>query len=276
MNFKNRLTAFALTGALTLLIGCTPTNDESVTEESTETESNNQNEETIDETNQPEEEPGEESNEDIENEDTFALDLEEDILNPSSTAVLVNKQYSLNEEDAPDDLVLVDVPTVLESMEIRQMRQVAADALNVMFEAAEEEGIILHARSGYRSYQTQVQLFNNYVENHGEEAANRYSARPGESEHQTGLAMDVTSESVNYQLTEAFGETEEGIWVKENAHDYGFIIRYPEGKEAITGYIYEPWHLRFLGEELAAEVYESGLTYEEFLAEGGLDIEINE
>ena len=114
-----------------------------------------------------------------------------------------------------------------------------------MFDAAEKEDIILYARSGYRSYDTQVQLFKNYAANHGEEAANKYSARPGESEHQTGLVMDVTSESVNLQITSDFGETKEGKWVKENAHNYGFIIRYPEGKSDITGYVYEPWHLRF-------------------------------
>lgn len=280
MTIKTGLKTLAVTGVLAILIGCAPTNGNGPEQEPTETEPTNQTDALLDEDSQTDDlnedssrDAGEE--EDVED-DNVNLDLEEDIFNPSSTAVLVNKSYSLNEEDEPDDLVLVDVPTVLESVEIRQMRQVAADALKEMFSAAEEEGIILHARSGYRSYQTQVQLFNNYVENHGEEAANRYSARPGESEHQTGLAMDVTSENVNYQLTEAFGETEEGIWVKENAHDYGFIIRYPEGKEAITGYIFEPWHLRFLGKELATDVHESGLTYEEYLAEGGLNIEINE
>ncbi len=209
-------------------------------------------------------------------EETACIDLKEEVFNPKSTAVLVNKQYSLTENDKPDDLVLVEVPTVLESVEIRQLRQVAADSLKEMFDAAEEEGIILLARSGYRSYHTQAQLFRNYVDQHGEEAANRYSARPGESEHQTGLAMDVTSESVAKELTEAFGETEEGLWVKENAHHFGFIIRYPEGKESITGYIYEPWHLRYLGQELATAVYDSGLTYEEFLVEEGIDSEIHQ
>jgi D-alanyl-D-alanine carboxypeptidase len=90
------------------------------------------------------------------------------------------------------------------------------------------------------------------------------------------LAIDVTSESVNYQLTERFGETPEGLWVEEHAHKFGFIIRYPEGKEEITGYQYEPWHLRYLGKELAADVAESGLTYEEYLLERGIDIEIDE
>ena len=209
----------------------------------------------------------------LENDDP-QLDLEDDILNPASIAALVNKQYSLPEDHTPKNLVTVNVPTVLPNPEIKQMRQVAADALKEMFDAAEEEGVILHARSGYRSYETQVQLFRNYASNHGEEAANKYSARAGESEHQTGLVMDITSESVNLQITSDFGETEEGQWVRDNAHTFGFIIRYPEGKSDITGYVYEPWHLRYLGEELATDVYESGLTYEEYLVERGLDIEI--
>lgn len=217
-----------------------------------------------------------EAEETEETEETVSIDMEEDLLRPDSVKALVNKQYALPEDYAPEDLVTVEVPTVLENPEIRQLRKVASDALTDMFAAAEEEGIILHARSGYRSYQTQVQLFNSYVENHGEEAANRYSARPGESEHQTGLAMDVTSESANYQLSEAFGSTPEGIWVEENAHEFGFIIRYPEGTEDITGYQYEPWHLRYFGEELAADIYESGLTYEEYLIERGIDIETGE
>ncbi|WP_035618184.1 M15 family metallopeptidase [Lacticigenium naphthae] len=203
-------------------------------------------------------------------------DLDEDLLNHSSLAVLVNKEYSLEEDYIPEDLVTVEVPTVLENPEIKQLRKEAAMALKEMFDAAIQENILLHARSGYRSYQTQVQLFNNYVSKHGEEAASRYSARPGESEHQTGLAMDVTSESVNYQLTEEFGETAEGLWLKEHAHEYGFIIRYPQGKEKITGYLYEPWHLRYVSEGLALEINESGLTYEEYLKEGRVEIEINE
>lgn len=222
--------------------------------------------EQIDESNDdPVEEPEDEN---------VAIDLEDDLFNPYSVKSLVNKQYALPEDYIPDDLVTVEVPTVLENPEVRQLREPAANALKIMFDKAREDGIYLHARSGYRSYQTQAYLFNTHVENHGEEAANRFSARPGESEHQTGLAMDVTSESVNLQLTTSFGETTEGLWVRDHAHKYGFIIRFPEGKEAITGYQYEPWHLRYLGEALATEVYESGLTYEEYLVERGFDIEI--
>lgn len=198
-----------------------------------------------------------------------------DIYNNNSITALVNKQNSLQDNYEPDDLVTVDVPTILENPEVNQLRKEAADALKNMFNAALETDIKLYARSGYRSHNTQAMLFENYAKEHGEEAANRYSARPGQSEHQTGLGMDVTSESVNFQLDETFGETAEGKWIQEHAHEFGFIIRYPKNKEEITGYIYEPWHLRYLGIDVATAVYESGLTYEEFLVKEGVIHEIN-
>jgi D-alanyl-D-alanine carboxypeptidase len=178
---------------------------------------------------------------------------------------LVNKQNSLDETYVPPDLVTVDVPTALNNPEVNQLRKAAADALKEMFEKAKASGIKLVARSGYRSYQTQVQLFNNYSNKHGEEAANRYSAKAGQSEHQTGLVMDVTSDSVNLQLEERFGETVEGIWLSEHAHEFGFIIRYPKDMESITGYIYEPWHIRYVGVAAAAEIFNSGQILEEYL-----------
>lgn len=300
MKLNKRLLSASIMMSFLALAGCTDNTDttqdsqpeeDAVEEGSLPDEDNDSNEDQEEEESNAEDGASEESDNSSEAEDsiedadedeaeeteeTVSIDMEEDLLRPDSVKALVNKQYALPEDYAPEDLVTVEVPTVLENPEIRQLREVASDALTDMFAAAEEEGIILHARSGYRSYQTQVQLFNSYVENHGEEAANRYSARPGESEHQTGLAMDVTSESANYQLSEAFGSTPEGIWVEENAHEFGFIIRYPEGTEDITGYQYEPWHLRYFGEELAADIYESGLTYEEYLIERGIDIETGE
>ena len=186
------------------------------------------------------------------------------VSDPTAIDVLVNRQYRLPADFTPPNLVEPDVP-MGPNAHNRLLRAVAASALEEMFAGAQQEGITLYAQSGYRSYSTQETLFNNYVENHGYEAATRFSAKPGHSEHQTGLAMDVTSKSVNYALTQDFGNTEEGQWVVENAHRYGFIVRYPENKESITGYIYEPWHLRYLGVDLASAVHDSGLTYEEYL-----------
>lgn len=135
-----------------------------------------------------------------------------------------------------------------------------------MFASAENAGIHLFAQSGFRSFERQEQIFTAFAEQDGEEAANKYSARPGESEHQTGLVMDITSESVNFQLTTEFGATEEGLWVAEHAHEHGFIIRYPKGKESITQYDYEPWHLRYVGIKAATEMNNNNETLEEYLS----------
>ena len=132
-------------------------------------------------------------------------------------------------------------------------------AFNEMKVAAKQEGIALWISSGFRSYSTQYGLYNRYVAGYGKNAADTFSARAGHSEHQTGLAMDI-----NY-IEDWFGDTKEGKWVAENCHKYGFIIRYPKGKDNITGYKYEPWHIRYLGKEIATEVYNSGLSLEEFL-----------
>ncbi|MBR4306134.1 MAG: D-alanyl-D-alanine carboxypeptidase family protein [Ruminiclostridium sp.] len=136
------------------------------------------------------------------------------------------------------------------------------DAYNALYEMerdAAAQGIILYLNSGYRDYDTQDAIYNRYVADDGKEAADRYSARPGHSEHQTGLAFDLNS------FEESSGETREGRWLAENCHKYGFIIRYPKDKEHITGYIYEPWHVRYLGVETATAVYNSGLCLEEYL-----------
>lgn len=133
------------------------------------------------------------------------------------------------------------------------------DALLDMEDAAAADGIVLFIMSGYRDYETQEVIYNRYVEEFGKEEADRFSARPGHSEHQTGYAFDLNS------LEESFADTPEGIWLAENCYKYGFIIRYPKDKEDITGYMYEPWHVRYLGKELSEKVYNSGLTLEEYL-----------
>lgn len=187
------------------------------------------------------------------------------VQNPGEIDVLVNRVNNLPDTYIPEDLVkLTEVPTVLSNPEVNQLRLPAYDALKLLFAGAKDAGYDLYARSGYRSYNTQTSLYSSYVENHGQEAADTFSAKPGQSEHQTGLSMDITSESMSYQLSETFGDTDEGKWVSENAHKYGFIIRYPKDKENVTGYMYEPWHIRYLGVDMATEVYESGLTLEEY------------
>ncbi len=261
--------------AVLILASCDSEPEENTAEETEELEAPDETEENSEEADGEEE--TEETSESEETEaHTYEIVTEEEVFDESSIEALVNRQYLLSEDYVPHDLVTVEVPLIFpEHPEINQLRAPAAESLKRMFAAAEEEGIILHARSGYRSYGTQEIQYGSFVETHGEEAASRFSAPPGASEHQTGLTMDVTSESVGYELLESFGETAEGEWIKDNAHVYGFIIRYHEGREDITGYMYEPWHLRYVGKELAHDIHESGLTYEEYIMESGIDIEEN-
>ena len=155
--------------------------------------------------------------------------------------LIVNKTYSLPEDYAP------------------RVNPEAQAAFDEMQSAAYSEGLNIYISSAYRSYEYQSGLYQRYVDRDGQAAADRYSARPGHSEHQTGLAFDLNT------IDSSFADTDEGKWVAEHCHEYGFIIRYPNGKEDITGFIYEPWHIRYLGKEKAAAVYESGLTLEEYL-----------
>lgn len=220
----------------------------------------------------PEEKPEEPKNSEDTEEEPQHEDLVEIpehgviIQEPEKIDVLVNKKRSLPDTYVPEDLVtLSELPTVLQNPEVNQLRKVAYEALKELFQAAkDEEGYELHARSGYRSYNTQASLYSSYVNSYGQAAADKYSAKPGQSEHQTGLSIDITCEAMNYRLDDTFFDTDEGKWVAENAHRFGYIIRYPKGMEGITGYMYEPWHIRYLGDDLAEEVYNSGLTLEEY------------
>lgn len=203
--------------------------------------------------------------------EVFHTRLEEEpespiVMKDGEQLVVVNKERSLPSGYSPSDLILPDVHQFGDP----PIRNHVAEPLEELFAAAEEDGLQLIALSGYRSYDRQVEIFERNVENRGFEEANQYSAQPGHSEHQTGLAMDVSSpelsESGDY-LSEAFADTSEGEWVIENARDYGFIIRYPKGKESITGYQYEPWHLTYVGVELAQYLEDNELTVEEYIGE---------
>ena len=177
---------------------------------------------------------------------------------------VVNKKIALTKDYIPQNLVIPKVKFNFSGQqEKKHMEKEAADALEKLFAAATKQKHTLVAVSGYRSYARQSQIFNSNVKKYGENTANRSSARPGQSEHQTGLAMDISAKSANYNLTESFGTTKEGKWLADNAYQYGFIIRYPKDKEKITGYVYEPWHVRYVGKELAAYLYENKLTLEE-------------
>ncbi|GIP38508.1 hypothetical protein J31TS4_17880 [Paenibacillus sp. J31TS4] len=184
----------------------------------------------------------------------------------TAVTVLVNKKVLLPSDYVPSDLVYPDVPfSFNEKIEKRMMRAEAAKALEKLFAGAKKDGIQLYGVSAYRSYATQKSIYANNVKTQGEAKAAMYSAQPGTSEHQTGLSIDVSSQSAKFGLEEEFGDTAEGKWLAKHASEYGFIIRYPKGKESITGYAYEPWHIRYVGTDIAKEIAQKGLTLEEYL-----------
>ncbi len=189
------------------------------------------------------------------------------IPDPNDITLMVNKIYMLPDGYVPADLVEPQVAFIFaEKVDKRLMRKEAAAALEKMFAAAKEDGIYLAGVSGYRSYETQAGLFDYYVRTQGEETARKYSAEPGHSEHQTGLAMDISGSTGACAADDCFAGTPEAEWLAKHAHEYGFVIRYPKGKEAITGYAYEPWHARYVGKALAQELTSKGLTMEEYYA----------
>ncbi|HHQ0146439.1 TPA: M15 family metallopeptidase [Listeria innocua] len=188
------------------------------------------------------------------------------IENEENILVLANKDYSLQPTYTPPDLVRPNVTFSFgnEQVEKAQLRKEAGTALEEMFKAANQDGKKLFAVSGYRSYKRQQEVFQAEVNSKGDKKAREAVAYPGTSEHQTGLAMDISSENQSYELTEAFGTTPEGKWLEENAHNYGFILRYMKGREDITKYQYESWHYRYVGKDAATIIYKNNWTLEEF------------
>jgi D-alanyl-D-alanine carboxypeptidase len=172
--------------------------------------------------------------------------------------VIVNKNRRLNPITyTPPDLTPVGNG--------QTMRKEAAAALQVMFQAATNEGLSLKPLSGYRSYTTQQTIYTNEVGRFGQSVADSQSAKPGYSEHQTGFAIDIGGGGCG--IEDCFGNTAEGKWVAANAYKYGFIVRYIPGKESITGYRAEPWHIRYIGTELSNEMHKRGITtLEEFFS----------
>jgi len=179
------------------------------------------------------------------------------IEDPGALDVLVNKYNQLPEDFVPE---LKALPRKYGGL---SMTPEAADAFVAMAEAAKADGFSLWVVSGYRSYSRQKTLYRNYRNSYGTATADTFSARPGFSEHQTGLAADVNTASIRAH----FERTDTYRWLLEHCWDYGFILRYPEGKEDITGYRFEPWHYRYVGVETAQAVRDSGLTYDEYVAQ---------
>ncbi|NLA15760.1 MAG: M15 family metallopeptidase [Bacteroidales bacterium] len=175
--------------------------------------------------------------------------------------ILVNKTYKLPSGYRPYDLVPIEEKYNKGVMNL--LRQEAAAAFSRMCSRAAKDSIVLWSRSAYRSDTVQKQLYENAVERRGKEQAERHTAKPGYSEHQTGLTIDINS------THSSFGKTREADWLRQHAHLFGFIERYPQHKENITGYSYEPWHYRYVGTEVATYIVENNLTLEEYHERNG-------
>lgn len=200
----------------------------------------------------------------IENTEASNENKEDNILKNNRNLILVNKENTLTEDYVPNDLTIPNVRLTTAENMTEYVRAEVATALESMFNDAEKDGIYLIGISGYRSYEYQQTVYDNNVKNEGELKTSQYVAIPGSSEHQTGLVMDILSNE--YSLLDAgFENTNAFKWISENMSKYGFILRYPKGKEDITGYEYEPWHLRYVGAEAAKEIMEKGITLEEYL-----------
>ena len=183
--------------------------------------------------------------------------------------IVANKKHKLPDGYVPSGLRSVNVSKLNSSI---QMKDVAATAMEQMFAAAAKDGVYLKLGSGYRSEETQRSVYAGWVSQYGAAVADTISARPGYSDHQTGLAADISDYSGANYLYESFENTSEGIWLRNHAHEYGFIMRYPKGKEAITGYAYEPWHFRYIGVDYATKIHNINVwyTFEEYFGiEGG-------
>jgi D-alanyl-D-alanine carboxypeptidase len=187
---------------------------------------------------------------------------------PASTWIVVNKSRALSPlAYVPADLTYPDVPYVNR----QPMRRATADGLVAMFHAGKAEaGLDFSVQSAYRSFESQTSVYDDDVAHNGQAYADTDTARPGHSEHQTGLAVDISAVPAQCSLEACFGETPQGRWLAANAWRFGFILRYPADKVPVTGFTYEPWHFRYVGLPLATELHSSGVTtLEEFFGCAG-------
>ncbi len=178
---------------------------------------------------------------------------------------VVNKKNPLPEGYVPGDLEVPNIELRLgRGEEQMQVRTEVARALEQMFVDADNQGVKLVFGSGYRSYELQKTFYTQYSAQSGQAEADKFSARPGHSEHQTGLAVDIVNDTQTCSLEACFAETPEGLWIKQNSHKYGFTVRYQAEWESITGYTYEPWHLRYVGVEISSKLYTDNVPLEQY------------
>lgn len=207
--------------------------------------------------------PKVEQKKEVTTKNTEEITLPAELTDPTSTTVLVDKTHGLNKDYVPANLAS---PYLNSTADIIQLRSDAAEQAKAMFEKAKEESVPMFITAGYLSYDQQKDYYEDRVGLLGETEANKYTAKPGFSENQTGLALDITDTANGHNITE-FKDTATFQWLSQHAHEYGFILRYPEGKETITDYNYMPWHWRFVGVDLANKIFTQGglsLSFEEY------------
>ena len=180
--------------------------------------------------------------------------------NLNEETILVNKYYYLDENYVPNNLEKINNQYALDNMKLVKE---AKEAFEKLSKDASKENLNIIAMSAYRSYSYQIDLYNRYAKSDGEEKADTYSGRPGHSEHQTGLAVDVYNKKLPYT---SFENTKEYEWMMKNAYKYGFILRFPKDKEEETGYHFESWHYRYVGIDIATYIKENNISFEEYYA----------
>lgn len=190
-----------------------------------------------------------------------ARQVSPNIINKENKLLLVNSDHGLSKAYKPQNLTKPNIPFAAGvDQEEKHVAGIIVEPLEELVSVAKEDRVILLGKSGYRSYQSQLDTYTSRIKTEGKKLADAYVAKPGFSEHQTGLCIDITNQSGYF----AKG-TEEADWLEENCYKFGFIIRYPYGKKSITGIEYEPWHIRYVGKEAAKYIYDNGITLEEYL-----------
>lgn len=195
------------------------------------------------------------------------------ILQPENTLVLIKKGFVIPKEYEPKDLTIPNIP-IAPDTENKKLRKDAALALENMYQDALKEDYQLVLNSGYRSYESQTEIYEEYFKKYDEVTAAGLVAKPGSSEHQLGLGVDLTSQSVIDKKRLVFGDTNEYRWVVKNAYKYGFIIRYPKDRSSLTGTANEPWHLRYVGKKAAKIIYDNNWVLEDYILKYGFSYDL--
>ncbi|WP_455684429.1 M15 family metallopeptidase [Thomasclavelia sp.] len=197
------------------------------------------------------------------------------ILQPENTLTLIKKGFIVSKDYEPKDLVIPNIP-IAQDTENKKLRKDAARALEKMYQDALKENYQLVLNSGYRSYESQTDIYDEYFKKYDEITAAGLVAKPGSSEHQLGLGVDLTSQSVIDKKKLVFGDTDEYKWVVKNAHKYGFILRYPKDRSSLTGTANEPWHFRYVGKKAAKIIHDNNWTLEDYILKYGFSYDLKE